>query len=142
MDKIKTQEEADKVKWELFTLERKIEVLKKPLQEFHEEKDLLERKRQYEGKTFHNPNGSGVVHVIEVTKHELICIVVSGFYSHNNENYNSAFGTYKKEFSVLINISFPLNTFYGRGESIGLGESYMAQIEEVTNLIRPYLLKK
>lgn len=81
---ITTQKEADKVRWELFDLERKIKDLREPLEKFNEEESLKNLKEKFENKTFHNPRGGGFVYVIEVSKYEIVGIeikVFSGNYS-------------------------------------------------------------
>lgn len=132
---ITTQKEADKVKWELFDLERKIKELSEPLKKFNEEESLKNLKEKLENKTFHNPRGGGFVYVIEVSKYEVVGIEIKVF----SGDYSLTLKKHGRNFSVNTYVSYKHSEFSTAAEWIGIGNSEYVYIEEITTLLKIFL---
>ena len=135
MKEIKTKEEASERQNKLFNLERKLRYLQEPLDKWKEKETLLMNKERFENRVFHNPIGSGIIYVQEVTKYDCRCIVLNSGYEKMDNEYESVVGHYKYGAHFVINVSFSFENMGTTFEWKGVGDDkYNDLVKQVENL--------
>lgn len=133
---IKTQQEADQVRWDILDLKRKIKELEKPLKKYNEETYLENQRERLLHKTFHNMKGAGFIYVVEVSKYEVVGLVFQFF----SGDYNLTLKEYGKELSIKTLVSFKHEDFINPGEWKGIGESSFESFSKVAEFLKVCLI--
>ena len=135
MKEIKTKEEASKIRNEIIDLAYKSKYLQKPLDKWNEKQILLKDKEQFENRVFHNPIGTGIIYVQEVTKYDCRCIMLNSGYDGMSDKCQSVVGYNKYGAQFAINVSVSFKNMRNTSEWKGVGNrKYIELIEQVENL--------
>lgn len=133
---IKTQKEADQIRWDILDLKRKIEKLEKPLKEYDEDAYLKSQKERLLHRTFHNMKGAGFIYVVEVSKYEVVGLVFQFF----SGDYNLTLKEYGKELSIKTLVSFKHEDFEKSNEWKGIGQSSYENLSKVVKFLKNCLV--
>lgn len=135
MEEIKTQQEADQVRWDILDLKRKMEELKKPLKKYNKKAYLKEQRERLLNKTFHSNKGC-FVYVVEVSEYEIVGLI----FSIHSGNYNLTMKEYSEELNIKTLESFKHEEFVNANEWKGIGKSRFDNFSKIAEFLKECLI--